>query len=107
MKLRYDELLSNVAFNFNLRRYKTALVDPHVLRLASCFRDNNELVRRQGRAVQVEPMKPKLKPPETKRLKLKCDILVLLSTSAFKFNVRHYTKRCHCWPRCFNVITSR
>ena len=33
-------------------------------------------------------MKPKLKPPGTKRLKLKCDIL--LSTSAFKFNLRRY-----------------
>jgi hypothetical protein len=35
-------------------------------------------------------MKPKLKPPGTERLKLKCDIL--LSTSAFKFNVRRCTK---------------
>jgi hypothetical protein len=35
-------------------------------------------------------MKPKLKPPGTKRLELKCDIL--LSTSAFKFNSRRYTK---------------
>ena len=34
-------------------------------------------------------MKPKLKPPGTKRLKLKCDIL--LSTSAFNFNLRRYT----------------
>ena len=33
-------------------------------------------------------MKPKLKPPGTERLKLKCDIL--LSTSAFKFNLRRY-----------------
>jgi hypothetical protein len=31
-------------------------------------------------------MKLKLKPPGTKRLKLKCD--VLLSTFAFKFNFR-------------------
>jgi 4-hydroxy-3-methylbut-2-enyl diphosphate reductase IspH len=34
-------------------------------------------------------VKPKLKPPGTKRLKLNCDIL--LSTSAFKFNLRRYT----------------
>ena len=34
-------------------------------------------------------MKPKLKPPGTKRLKLKCDIL--LSTSAFEFNLRRYS----------------
>jgi hypothetical protein len=42
-----------------------------------------------GRAVQVDPMNSKLKPPGTKRLKLKCDIL--LSTSAFKFNLRCYS----------------
>jgi len=39
--------------------------------------------------VQVDPIKPKLKPPGTKRLTLKCDIL--LSTTAFKFNLRRYT----------------
>jgi len=33
-------------------------------------------------------MKPKLKPPGTKRSKLTCDIL--LSTSALKFNLRRY-----------------
>ena len=41
-----------------------------------------------GRAVQVDPTKPKLKPPRTKHLKLKCD--TLLQTSAFKFNLRRY-----------------
>ena len=41
-----------------------------------------------GRAVQVDPIKPTLKPPGTKRLKLKCDILGL--TSAFKFKSRRY-----------------
>jgi hypothetical protein len=40
--------------------------------------------------VQVDPIKPESKPPGTKRLKLKCDIL--LSTSAFKFNLRRYTE---------------
>jgi hypothetical protein len=35
-------------------------------------------------------MKPKLKPPGTKRLKVKCDIL--MSTSAFKFNLRRYNE---------------
>jgi hypothetical protein len=38
--------------------------------------------------VQVDPIKPKFKPPGTKRLKLKCAIL--LSTSAFKCNLRRY-----------------
>jgi hypothetical protein len=42
-----------------------------------------------GRAVQVDPIKSKLKPPGTKRLKLNCDIV--LSTSAFKFNLRRYS----------------
>ena len=41
-----------------------------------------------GKAVQVDPMKPKLTPPGTQRLKLMCDML--LSTSAFKFNLRRY-----------------
>jgi hypothetical protein len=35
-------------------------------------------------------MKPKLKPPGTKRLKLNCDIL--LSTSAFEFIVRRHSQ---------------
>jgi len=35
-------------------------------------------------------MKPKFKPPGTKRLKLK--IGILLSTSAFKFNLSRYIK---------------
>jgi hypothetical protein len=34
-------------------------------------------------------MKPQLKAPGNERLTLKCDIL--LSTSAFKFNLRRYT----------------
>ena len=44
----------------------------------------------QGGAVQIDPMEPKLKLPGTKPLKLMCD--VLLSTSAFKVNLRRYTK---------------
>ena len=43
-----------------------------------------------GRVVQVDPMKPKLKPPGTKRLKL--ERAILLSNSAFKFNLRRYTQ---------------
>jgi len=41
-----------------------------------------------SRAVQVDPIKTKLKSPGTKRLKLQNDIL--LSTSAGKFNLRRY-----------------
>ena len=42
-----------------------------------------------GKAVQVDPIKPTLKAPGTKRLKLKYD--KLLSSFAFNFNLRHYT----------------
>jgi hypothetical protein len=45
---------------------------------------------RQGQAVQLDRIKPKLKPPETQRLKLK--YVKLLSDFAFKFNLRRYTK---------------
>ena len=50
------------------------------------------LVSFLGRVVQIDPMKPKLKPPGTNCLKLECDIL--LSTSAFKFYLRRYTLAC-------------
>ena len=50
-----------------------------------------------GRAVQADPIKHKFKPPGTKRLQLNCD--VLLSTSAFKINLRRYTLAAanFCW----------
>ena len=38
--------------------------------------------------MQVDLIKPKLRPPGTKRWKLK--FYTLLSTSAFKFNLCHY-----------------
>ena len=40
--------------------------------------------------MQVDPIKPTLKPPGTQRLKLKYD--EPLSNFAFKFNLRRYTK---------------
>jgi len=42
-----------------------------------------------GRAVQVDPIKPTLKAPGTKRLKVKCD--ESLSNFAFNFNLRRYS----------------
>jgi hypothetical protein len=50
-------------------------------------------------AVQVDPIKPKLKPPGTKRLKLSWDIL--LSTSAFNFNLRRFTMGN---PNLYNMV---
>jgi len=38
--------------------------------------------------VQVDPIKPTLKAPGTKRLKVKC--CIMLSTFAFKFNLHRY-----------------
>jgi len=40
--------------------------------------------------VQVDPIKPTLKTPGTKRLRLKCG--KLLSSFAFNFNLRRYSK---------------
>jgi len=40
--------------------------------------------------VQLDPVKPTLKAPGIKRLKLECDELV--STCAFKFKLRRYNK---------------
>ena len=44
--------------------------------------------RRRGRAVQVDPLKPTLKAPGIKHLKLNCDNLH--PSFAFKFNLRRY-----------------
>ena len=74
MKLKYDELLTNFAFKFNLRRYT-----------AGAQRERRHL---PGRAVRVDPIKPTLKAPGIKLLKLKYD--KPLSNFAFKFNLRRY-----------------
>jgi len=46
-------------------------------------------------------MKPMSKPPGTKHLKLKCDIV--LSTSAFKFNFRRYAVGAAGPPPCATI----
>jgi len=51
-----------------------------------------------GRTVQVEPMKPVLKPPGTLPLKLNHD--KLLSSFAFNFNLRRYTSGASSNPPC-------
>jgi hypothetical protein len=81
LKLRCGELLSKNAFKFDLRRCDVVLT----LAVRTAL-----VAGSPGRAVQVDPMKPKLKPPGTKRSKLKCDML--LSTSAFNFNLHHYSQ---------------
>jgi hypothetical protein len=88
LKLKCDILLSHFAFKSNLRRYNKLRAENSTL-----LQDIAAVNR--GRAVQVDPIKPKLKPPGTKRLKLNCD--ALLSTSAFKLNLRRYTAGARAW----------
>jgi len=110
-KLKCDIPLSTYAFNFNLRRYSLALRRLGGRRgVDGRRRDRGERVaghhgghlggdaaagglgraQLQGRAVQVDPIKPVLKAPGTKRLKLNSDDP--LSKFAFRFNLRRYTK---------------
>jgi len=91
LKLIYDGPLSNLAFKFNLRRYSLDEEDTCSVRFepAKLFytdmwlgytfvavREMPKLGSRDvtpvilGRAVQVDPMKPIVKAPGTKRLKL-------------------------------------
>ena len=58
-----------------------AVVPPH---------DQARHLHHQGRPVQVDPIKPMLKAPCTKRLKLRCD--EPLSNFALKFNLCRYIK---------------
>ena len=53
---------------------------------------------RNGKAVQVDPIKPTLKPSGAKRLKLKYD--GPLSNFAFKFNLRRCTTARSTSTRC-------
>jgi len=87
LRLQYDELVSSVAFNFNMRRYTTGYTTTRGA--AGITRSRTSTRSRTGRAVQVKPMKPILKAPGTKRLKLKYG--GLLSNFAFNFYLRRYT----------------
>jgi hypothetical protein len=90
LKLKYDERLSSFAFNFNLRRYSTGLGGMSDLRReARWMRLMGEAHVELGRVVQVDPIKPKLKPPRITRLKLKYD--VPLSNFAFKFKLHPFS----------------
>ena len=61
LKLEYDEVVTSFAFKSNLRRYILGgSKQPHL----------------HGRAVQLDPMKPTVKAPGTKRLRLKYDRLL-------------------------------
>ena len=63
---------------------------PRQLRRAPHWLSALPRVRLRGEAVQVDPIKPKLKASTSKRLKLRCDSL--LSIFAFKFSLRRYSE---------------
>jgi len=58
--------------------------------------------RGRGRALQVDPVKPMLKPPGTKRLSLKYDIL--LSSRAFIMYLRRYNEQYYEVGRCRLIV---
>jgi len=76
MKLRYDELLSNVAFSFNLRRSNEA----------------RRIAVNEVGCCTLTVSKPVLKAKRLwfQRLKLQCD--EPLSNSAFNFNLRRHNE---------------
>jgi hypothetical protein len=80
LKRKYDKLLSilpQFCFQFQLEPLHPGLQRRHL-------RDDTH-----GEAVQVDPIKPKFKPPGTERLKLGYD--KPLPNVAFSFNLRLYT----------------
>jgi hypothetical protein len=79
LKLKRDKLLSTFVFKFNLCRFTKGP-------LQRAGHGDGGHAEPRGRAVQVDPMKPKLKPPGTKRLKLTYD--ELLSNFPVKFKLR-------------------
>jgi hypothetical protein len=87
LRLKCDEPLSKIAFKFNLRRY-TAVGITHPTPPSAMFLTLGP----HGEALQLQPMKLKLKAPGspgTKRFTLICDFL--LSSFAFNINSRRYS----------------
>ena len=77
-QLKYDDVLSNFAFKFNVRRYTVMLMRLRYTLLSDTIN--------LGRAVQVDPMNPTMKVPGTKLLKLKHDKqLSILLQCCFQF----------------------
>jgi hypothetical protein len=114
LKVKCDKPLSNVAFNFNLRRYNEAEQDALRKQLHEVTSEldviydaiSRELGKfgvemkgsyvealRRGRAVQVDSIKTRVESAPgvcNQRLKLKCD--EPLSNDTFNFNLRRYTE---------------
>ena len=101
LKPRCDDMLSSFGFKFNLRRYTMVVAGSDTTAVAVAWtvhhlagapewqrRCRDEVLATLGRAVQVDPIKPTLTAPGTKRLKMEFDDL--LSSLGFKFNLRRY-----------------
>ena len=75
LKPKYDEPLSIFAFNFNLRCYTLVAIHEyiHILQQAMLAGDVTSTAVRRCRLTLLPRLKPRLKPPGIKRLKLKCD----------------------------------
>ena len=110
LKLKYDKLLSNFGFIFNLRHYTKVAASRSDGKSVDEEESNAKLGAVKpaksflGRAVLVESMKPVLKVTGTRRLKLKYD--KLLSSSAFNFNSRRYSAA-STWPTPPSPTTPR
>ena len=63
----YEELLLSFAFNFKLRHCTSGFDSANLVKYHA---SDALLLRRLGGAVQVDPIKPMLKPPGIKRVKL-------------------------------------
>jgi len=88
LKLEYDEPLSNFALKFNLRRFSKGACTSSTARRRMTRARASPARTCRGRAVQVYPIKPKFKPPGTKRLKVKYDeVLSILLQFCFQFQL--------------------
>ena len=92
LKIIHECVLELLTLSSNVNECKLLVIGPTCDTARFCGLDASSAVDGTcclGWAVQVDPIKPKLRPPGTKRLKPNCD--VLLSNSASKSNLRRYT----------------
>jgi len=95
LKLKFDRLLSTIAFNSNMvaplhqghvRRRRHGAAEEAPVQLPAVRHERQRDA--QGGAVQVDPMKPMLKAPGTKRLNLQYDkLLSILPEFWFQFQL--------------------
>jgi hypothetical protein len=82
---RIDKVISHIDMGYLV----TLSAGPYSRDEADLYNSTAFRTHAYGRAVQVDPIKPTLKPPGSKRLKLARE--KSLSNLAFKINLRHYS----------------